>query len=119
MVTARPSAGSSHERIQCALGRPTIARLMYRPNGATRYSVTARTKPLLSTLTRAGTSKVTIFGGCIVLHPGRGSPKLAGRARPPGVVAYAPESRGRASDVHGKADVHDDAHRDEIPLAHS
>ena len=74
-VTAMPSSGSSHVCIQCAVGRLTIARLMYSPNGVSRYSSTGRTSPLLSMFTRAGTSNVETFGGCTArccrTRPGR------------------------------------------------
>src|SRR5689334_6656608 len=76
---------------------------MYRPNGASRYSATSRTKPLLSTLMRAGTSKVTILGACIVGDPGR-LPGSVGTGSYPGIRGIRdgdPGERGGRRDPAG------------------
>ena len=62
-----------------------MARLMYRPNGVSRYSSTGRTKPLVSMLTRAATSKCTVFGGCtapMLPAAGPASETVGGRSYP-------------------------------------
>src|SRR6185312_4821422 len=105
-VTAIPSSGSSHVCTQSAVGRFTIARLMYRPNGVSRYSSTGRTRPLLSMLTRAGTSNVETFGGCTARCSRTGPPETVGGPSYPGFVAFATEIPGSAA-------------QPDVPVAHS
>src|SRR5690349_4626351 len=79
---------------------------MYRPNGVSRYSSTGRTRPLLSMLTRAGTSNVETFGGCTARCSRTGPPETVGGPSYPGFVAFATEIPGSAA-------------QPDVPVAHS
>src|SRR5689334_24455542 len=79
---------------------------MYSPNGVSRYSSTGRTRPLLSMLTRAGTSNVETFGGCTARCSRTGPPETVGGPSYPGFVAFATEIPGSAA-------------QPDVPVAHS